>query len=66
MTIMDDSLSNELERDLLQSASAMCLWNEQMIWYQDENASSFTDYFGKISPVFVRGDKPTSGVLCRG
>ena len=26
-----------------------------MIWYQGENASSFTDAFGKIGPVFVRG-----------
>ena len=55
MTITDDSLSNELERELLTSAAAMCLWQEQMIWYQGENASSFTDAFGKIGPVFVRG-----------
>ena len=34
MTITDDSLSNELERELLNSAAAMCLWQEQMIWYQ--------------------------------
>ena len=46
MTITDDSLSNKLERGLLSSAAAMCLWNEQMIWYQGENASSFTDAFG--------------------
>ena len=55
MTITDDSLSNELERELLTSAAAMCLWQEQMIWYQGENASSFTDAFGKIGPVFIRG-----------
>ena len=55
MTITDDSLSNELERDLLNSAAAMCLWQEWMIWYQGENASTFTDAFGKIGPVFVRG-----------
>ena len=55
MTITDDSLSNALERELLTSAAAMCLWQELMIWYQGENASSFTDAFGKIGPVFVRG-----------
>ena len=48
MTITDDSLTNELERELLTSAAAMCLWQELMIWYQGENASSFTDAFGKI------------------
>ena len=55
MTITDDSLSNDLERELLSSAAAMCLWREQMIWYQGANAGSFTDAFGKIGPVFVRG-----------
>ena len=55
MTITDDTLSNELERELLTSAAAMCLWQELMIWYQGENASTFTDAFGKIGPVFVRG-----------
>ena len=55
MTITDDSLSNELERELLTSAAAMCLWQELMIWYLGENASTFTDAFGKIGPVFVRG-----------
>ena len=55
MTITDDSLSNELERELLTSAAAMCLWQELMIWYQGENSSTFTDAFGKIGPVFVRG-----------
>ena len=55
MTITDDSLSNELERELLTSAAAMCLWQEWMIWYQGENGNSFTDAFGKIGPVFVRG-----------
>ena len=52
MTITDDSLSNELERELLNSAAAMCLWEEWMIWYQGVNASTFTDAFGKIGPVF--------------
>lgn len=55
MTITDDSLSNELERKLLTSAAAMCLWQEWMLWYQSENASNFTDTFGKLGPVFVRG-----------
>ena len=55
MTITDDSLSNELERELLTSAAAMCLWQEWMIWYQGERTSAFTDAFGKIGPVFVRG-----------
>ena len=55
MTITDDSLSNELERELLTSAAAMCLWQEWMVWYQGENASAFTDNFGKIGPVFIRG-----------
>ena len=55
MTITDDSLSNELERELLTSAAAMCLWQELMIWYQGGNSSTFTDAFGKIWPVFVRG-----------
>ena len=31
MTITDDSLSNELERELLTSAAAMCFWQELMI-----------------------------------
>ena len=55
MTITDDSLSNELERELLTSAAAMCLWQEWMIWYQGEETNAFTDAFGKIGPVFVRG-----------
>ena len=55
MTITDDSLSNELERDLLTSAAAMCLWQEWMIWYQGERTSAFTDAFGKMGTVFVRG-----------
>ena len=55
MAITDDSLSNEQERELLSSAAAMCFWQEQMIWYQGESASAFTDAFGKIGPVFVRG-----------
>ena len=38
MTITDDSLSNELERELLTSAAAMCLWQELMIWYLGENS----------------------------
>ena len=55
MTITDDSLSNELERELLTSAAAMRLWQEWMIWYQGEGTSTFTYAFGKIGPVFVRG-----------
>ena len=55
MTITDDSLSNELERELLTSVAAMCLWQELMIWYQGEGTSTFTDAFGKIGTVFLRG-----------
>ena len=55
MTITDDSLSNELERELLTSAAAMCLWQELMIWYQGQRTSAFTDKCSKIGPVFVRG-----------
>ena len=54
MTVTDESPANVLERDLLTSAAAMCLRKEQMNWYQGENASSFTDAFGKIGPVFIR------------
>ncbi len=55
MTITDDSLSNELERELLTSAAAMCLWQEWMVWYQGERTGAFTDAFGKMGTVFVRG-----------
>lgn len=55
MTITDDSLPNELERELLTSAVAMCLWQEWMIWYQGERTSAFTAAFGKMGTVFVRG-----------
>ena len=55
MTITDDSLSNELERELLTSAAAMCLWQEWMVWYQGGRTDAFTDAFGKIGTVFVRG-----------
>ena len=55
MAITDDSLSNELERELLTSAAAMCLWQEWMVWYQGERTSAFTDAFGKMGTVFVRG-----------
>ena len=55
MTITDDSLSNELERELLTSAAAMCFWQDWMIWYLDDRTSAFTDAFGEIGPVFVRG-----------
>ena len=65
MTITDDSLSNELERELLTSAAAMCLWQERMIWYQGENASSFTDAFGKIGPVFVRGQSDQWSIVSK-
>ena len=56
MTITDDSLSNELERELLTSAAAMCLWQEWKVWYQGERTNAFTDAFGKIGTVFVRGE----------
>ena len=55
MTITDDSLTNELERELLTSAAAMCLWQEWMIWYQGGRTNAFADAFGEIWPVFVRG-----------
>jgi len=55
MTITDNSLSSELERELLTSAAAMCLLQEWMIWYRGERTNAFTDAFGKIGPVFVRG-----------
>ena len=55
MTITDDSLPNELERELLTSAGAMCLWQEWMIWYRGGRTSAFTGAFGVIGPVFVRG-----------
>ena len=55
MAITDDSLSNEVERELLTSAAAMCLWQERMIWYQGGRTNAFTDAFGKIGTVFVRG-----------
>ena len=55
MTITDDSLSYDLERELMTSAAAMCLWQEWMIWYQGESSSAFTDAFGELGPVFVRG-----------
>ena len=55
MTITDESLSNEVERELLMSAAAMCLWQEWMIWYRGERTSAFTDAFGVIGTVFVRG-----------
>ena len=44
-----------LQFELLTSAAAMCLWQEWMIWYQGEGTSAFTDAFGMIGPVFVRG-----------
>ena len=65
MTITDDSLSNELERELLTSAAAMCLWQELMIWYQGENATTFTDAYGKIGPVFVRGQAGQWGIVSK-
>ena len=55
MTIADDSLANELERELLTFAAAMCFVAGLLIWYQGERTSTFTDAFGKIGPVFVRG-----------
>lgn len=55
MTITDDSLSNELERQLLSSAVAMCLEQDWMVWYLAGRTNAFTNAFGKIGPVFVRG-----------
>ena len=55
MTITDDSLSNERERELLASAKAMCSWQEWKIWYRGEATSAFTDAFEKNGPVYVRG-----------
>ena len=65
MTITDDSLSNELERELLTSAAAMCLWQEWMVWYQGTNASAFTGAFGKIGPVFVCGESGQWSIVSR-
>ena len=65
MTITDDSLSNELERELLTSAAAMCLWQEWMIWYQGERTNAFTDACGKIGPVFVRGQTGQWSIVFR-
>lgn len=55
MTIPDDSPSNEMERELLRSAAAMCFWQAWMIWYLGERNRAFTDAFGEIGPVLVRG-----------
>ena len=55
MTITDDSLSNELERELLQDAAAMCLWREHLVWYHGAAASAFADAFAQRGDVFVRG-----------
>lgn len=65
MTITDDSLSNELERELLTSAAAMCLWQEWMVWYQGENASEFANRFGQTGPVFVRGESGQWSIVSR-
>lgn len=61
MMITDDSLSDVMERDLLASAAAMCLWRNWMIWYEGERIDRFKDVFGKIGPVIVRGQ---SGQWC--
>ena len=55
MTITDESLSTELERELLQSAAAICLWQELMVWYHGAAASAFADAFATRGDVFVRG-----------
>jgi len=65
MAITDDSLSNELERELLTSAAAMCLWQEWMVWYQGEQPNAFTDAFGKIGPVFIRGESGQWRIMSR-
>ena len=55
MTITDESLTTELERELLQSAAAICLWQELMVWYHGAAASAFAAAFAKRGDVFVRG-----------
>ena len=55
MAITDDSLTNELERESLTSAAAMCLWQEWMVWYLGERAKVFTDACEKIGTLLVRG-----------
>ena len=55
MTITDDSLSYELEREPLQSAVAICAWQAWKILNLGEQSSTFTVAFGKIGPAFVCG-----------
>ena len=56
MTITDDSLSKELERELLTSAAAMCLWQEVdgVVSRRADQAPSRTR-LGRLELVFVRG-----------
>ena len=51
--------------DPCKSAAAMCLWQEWAIWYQGENVSSFTDAFGKMGPIFVRGQTGQWSIVSR-
>ena len=55
MTITDDSLSNEPEREPIQTAVAICAWQVWKILNRGEQSSAFTDAFGKIGPVFGCG-----------
>lgn len=54
MTITDNSLPNELERDLLQPAAAMCVWQVWMVWDQGGRTSPFRKSIGNIGQVFSR------------
>ena len=61
MTITDDFLSNELERELLTSAAAMCLWQDRMIWYMGGRTNAFTDAFGEDrAGVCARAGRPVA------
>ena len=64
MTITDDSLSNELERELLTSAAAMCLWQELMIWYLGEMPAPSLMPLAR-SGRYLSADKRVSGALCQ-
>ena len=52
MTITDDSLSNELERELLTSAAAMCLWQELMILVSGRKCQQLHRRLRKDRPSF--------------
>ena len=65
MTITDDSLSNALERELLTSAAAMCLWQET-----DDLVSGRKCQHSSLMPLarsarYLSAGKRASGALCR-